>query len=186
MALLEKIARGLNAGSAVLAALLLVYILGHILLEICLRAFFSSSTYVLDEFVGYAVAAMTFFALGPALQADSLIRVNVIVSRLQSEARRQVEMAGAAATCAMTLFAAYWVGRDAWRSLIRGSVSESVAEVPLWLPLGAVWLGLMLFGFQLLVYVLRLSQGGAVIGETEPDAAEAAPDASPDTSPVKG
>ncbi|MBX2853859.1 MAG: TRAP transporter small permease [Rhodobacteraceae bacterium] len=182
MAQLDKIARGLNAGSAVIAALLLVYILGHILLEICFRAFFSSSTYVLDEFVGYAVAAMTFFALGPALQAGSLIRVNVIVSRLEAEARRQVEMAGVVATCGMTLFAGFWVGRDAWRSFLRGSVSESVAEVPLWLPLGAVWLGLMLFGFQLAVYFLRLSHGGAVIGGEEAEIVEptaAAP-------PVKG
>ena len=49
------------------AMLAIVLMAGHILLEIILRAFWSTSTFVMDEFVGYEVAAMTFLGLGAAL-----------------------------------------------------------------------------------------------------------------------
>ena len=179
---IDRFAKGLNRISAAIAALLLVYMLGHILFEIVLRTVFHSSTYVLDEFIGYAVAAMTFMGLGYALETGSLIRVDIIVSRLEAEARRQVEMAGVAATFVMTVFGAYWVGRDALRNLTMGRVSESIAEVPLWIPVGAVWLGLVLFAFQLAVYFLRLTQGGPVIGASEANGGAAADDAADGTA----
>ena len=63
------------------SAALLVLMVLHILLEIVLRSFFASSTFVLDEFVGYGVAAMTFLSLGYALETDSLIRVQLLLGR---------------------------------------------------------------------------------------------------------
>ena len=39
--------------SAAFACVILVFMVGHILYEITLRTLFSTSTYVLDEFVGY-------------------------------------------------------------------------------------------------------------------------------------
>lgn len=81
MNLLFRTSHWLNKISFSMAAFLLIYILCHILLEISLRMF-GMSTYVLDEFVGYAVATMTFLALGYSLEQGSLIRVNAIIDRI--------------------------------------------------------------------------------------------------------
>lgn len=154
---------GLSRASAAVAALLLVYVFGHIIIEIVMRSFFSRSTFVLDEFVGYAIAAMTFLAAGHALNAGHLIRVDLVIGRLGGRPRRLAELFCLGVSFAMAGFCAWWVGRDALRNLVRGSVSESIAEVPLWVPVGAVWLGLVILMLQLLACFLRVAAGGAPI-----------------------
>jgi TRAP-type C4-dicarboxylate transport system permease small subunit len=161
--LIDRAATTLNRVAGALAAILLVYIFLHIITEIVLRSFFHSSTFVLDEFVGYAVAAMTFLSLGYALNEGSLIRVDLLVGSLSGRPRRWAELFCLASSFAIAGFCAWWVGRDALRNWIRGSVSESIAEVPLWLPVGAVWLGLVLLMIQILACFLRVAAGGEPI-----------------------
>lgn len=161
--LIDRVATTLNRIAGGLAAIILVYIFLHIIVEIVLRSFFNSSTFVLDEFVGYAVAAMTFLSLGYALNSGSLIRVDLMVGRLAGRPRRWAELFCLAVSFGISGFCAWWVGRDALRNWTRGSVSESIAEVPLWLPVGAVWLGLVLLMIQLLACFLRVAMGGEPI-----------------------
>ena len=143
---------------------MLVYILAHIVYEIVLRTVFATSTFVLDEFVGYAVAAMTFLSLGYALDQGALIRVDLAICRLTGRPRRCVELLCVSASFAMSAFCVYWVGSDALRNWNRGAVSESIAEVPLWIPLGTVWLGLVLLMLQFLGYFIRIALGGPTVG----------------------
>ncbi len=153
--------------AAVLSAVLLVAMVAHIVIEIVLRSFFSTSTFVLDEFVGYGVAAMTFLSLAYALEEGSLIRVNVVLSRLRGRARRGVEIVSVLATLGLTCFVAYYFWRDLSRNFTRGAVSESIAEVPLWIPQALVFAGLALFAIQLFAYFLRLASGGKAIAAKE-------------------
>lgn len=171
----ERIVGWISRCAGALAALLLVYLFLHILYEIVLRSAFDSSTFVLDEFVGYAVAAMTFLSLGYALDKGALIRVDLAVGRLSGRPRRWVELLCVVSSFAMSGFCAWWVGRDALRHWTRGSVSESIAEVPLWIPVGAVWLGLVLFMLQLLAYFLRIAKGGPLVGQDVADPGVADP-----------
>ena len=60
---IERISKLLNRVGAVIAVLLIIYMLGHILLEIALRLF-GHSTFILDEYIGYAVATMSIQQLG--------------------------------------------------------------------------------------------------------------------------
>ena len=141
--------------SAALAALAMVGMVGHILYEIVLRYFFDSSTFVLDEFVGYAVAAATFLGLGYSLEYGSIIRVNLLIGRTTGWLRRVLEaLCSIAALMAVGLLAGHFGFRVA-RHWTRGTVSSSIAEVPMWIPEGAVLLGLCVFWLQLLAYLLR-------------------------------
>jgi TRAP-type C4-dicarboxylate transport system permease small subunit len=149
---------GISRGAAVVAAALLVLMVLHILLEIVLRSFFASSTFVLDELVGYGVAAMTFLALGYALEEGALIRVQLLLARSRPPARRGLEILATGLTLALSLFLVAHFWRSVSRNWSRGAVSQSIAEVPLWLPEGLVLLGLVLFALQLLAYLLRLLQ----------------------------
>ncbi|MEO3999542.1 TRAP transporter small permease [Mesorhizobium sp. CAU 1732] len=141
--------------AAALACAVLVGMVGFILYEIVLRYFFHSSTYVLDEFVGYGVAACTFLSLGYALEHGSLIRVNVLVSRLHGGAKRTFEIFCAGLTMAVIGLFIWFFWIRVLRHWMRGTTSSSIAEVPMWIPEGLVFLGLCVFWLQLLVYLLR-------------------------------
>ncbi|AEI04044.1 TRAP transport system, small permease protein [Afipia carboxidovorans OM5] len=145
--------------SGILAGLLLVAMVGHIMVEIILRSFFGSSTYVLDEFVGYGVGAVTFLSLGYTLEHGELIRVNLLLSRLGARGRRFVEL-GASLTClAVLTFISWFVFLRVFRHVSRGTVSSTLAEVPMWIPEGAILLGLSLFWIQMFAYFLRAATG---------------------------
>ncbi len=164
---IDRVISFISAVAGAIAAVLLVYILGHIIYEIVLRNAFDSSTFVLDEFVGYAVAAMTFLTLAHALDKGALIRVDLAIGRVRGRPRRWIELFCILASFAMTAFCAYWIGFDTIRDFDRGRVSSSIAEFPLWIPRAVVCLGLVLLMLQLFAYFLRVVTGGPVIGEAE-------------------
>lgn len=162
----------LTRAGAIMAAVIVAAMVGHILLEIVLRAVFDSSTYVLDEFVGYGVAASTFLGLGYTLEQGGLIRVNILLARIRSRALRQLTEVTCVAAC-FGVFAMVWL--NFWNSIsrnwTRGAVSETVAQVPLWIPEGLLLLGLSIFLLQLVAYAIRVVSGEPMIGERGPVAA---------------
>jgi len=150
-------------GAAAFAGVILILMIGHILLEIVLRSFFDTSTFVLDEFVGYAIASMTFLTLAYALKDGSLIRVNLLIGRLYGPSRRVLEISSSSLAFVLFSYILYFFFRTWKRDWDRGAVSGSIAEVPLWIPEGIVLIGLFLFVMQLLVYTIRTIFGGPLI-----------------------
>lgn len=152
---------GLSRLAGGIAGLLLVAMVLHILLEIVLRGFFHTSTFVLDEFVGYGVAAITFLSLGYTLEHGALIRVNILLSRVQGWTRRLLEALSAFLVLILLTFLGWFFWFRVARHVTRGTVSSSIAQVPMWIPEGLVLLGLGLFWLQMLAYFLRMLLGPA-------------------------
>ena len=164
--LLIRFSQRLNELGAVLAALVIASMFALILYEIMLRAVFSSSTYVLDEMVGYGVAASTFLGLGYALNQGSLIRVNLVISMIKSRTvRRVLEMLCVILVSTINFLVLHSFGKSIARNFERGAVSETIAEVPLWIPEGVLFIGLALFTLQMLSYGLVILINGPLIGE---------------------
>ena len=171
MIVLERLSYRLARLAVWLSAGILIYMVMHILLEIMLRVFFSKSTYVLDEFVAYATASITFLCLAYSLHDEALIRVNMLLSRFHGKPRLILELFSVATMIVIVIMVTYyfWV-KTFWRDLVRGTVSESIAEVPLWIPEIFALIGLWLFGLQLITMFLRLIVGGSSVtsgGETK-------------------
>lgn len=157
MDLLERISNRLAKAAAYLSALILVYMVGHVLFEIILRVWFSKSTYVLDEFVAYSTASITFLCLAYAFKEKSLIRVEILIHRLQGRARTVIDAIATGVTLlVMACLTWYFFTATFWRDVIRRTVSESIAEVPLWIPELLALVGMLLFLLQLTVSFLRL------------------------------
>lgn len=135
------------AGQAAMLAVVAMAL--HILLEILLRAVFKTSTFVMDEFVGYEVAAMTFLGLGSALDHKVLLRLNMLLIRLSGKARAAVEIMNATITFAIFGFLLFYLAKLALRNHARGTTSISVLEVPVWLPQAVIIVGLGVFCLQL-------------------------------------
>ncbi|WP_137389017.1 TRAP transporter small permease subunit [Rhodoligotrophos defluvii] len=150
----------ISRAGAVIAAILVVAMTGHILLEILLRVAFSRSTYVLEEFVGYGIAGASFMALAYTLETEGHIRVNLLLTRLgDSPLRKLVELLCIGTSFALTLFLCLYFWRSISRNWARGAVSETIAQVPLWIPEGFVLLGLGIFALQLVARALRVLVG---------------------------
>jgi TRAP-type C4-dicarboxylate transport system permease small subunit len=151
----------ISQAAAYLAGLVLMLMTAHIIYEVVLRVVFSTSTFILDEIVGYGVAASTFLALGYALEQGGLIRVNLLLKVLGEEgvARRTVEFVTIVLSLGVVGFQIAYFWRSVTRNFGRGAVSETVAEVPLWIPEGIMMFGLAVFWLHLCVYLLRTVVG---------------------------
>ncbi len=138
-----------------LSAGLLVYIVVHISLEIILRSFFDISTFSMDEFVGYAIATMTFLSLANTFRNRKHIRVSILQSVVKGRLAVAVELACIAFTFAITAFLARYIWRTLARDFERGTVSPTLTETPVWLIDAAIFAGLAIFMLQLLTSMFQ-------------------------------
>jgi len=150
------------AGNAamVLAMVLLVYMVGHILVEIVLRSAFATSTYSMDEFVGYAVGAMTFLSLAYTFRKRRHIRVNLLRTALTGRLATAAEVACILMTFAITLFLTRYVWRMLARDYGRGTVSPTLNEFPIWIIEAVIFAGLVLFLMQLVASLIETLHDG--------------------------
>ena len=161
MRLFQQAAFALSRYAAYAAGAILCLMVLHILVEIVLRTFFATSTFMLDEMVGYGVAAMTFLALGYTFEFGGIIRVNLLLNRFAETGlvRRVIELACILATLFATGVAIWFFFRTVRRAYVRGYVSETLAQIPAWIPEGLMMLGLAIFWLQLFAYFLRIATG---------------------------
>lgn len=159
MRALKTITDALSKAALVLAATILIYSVAHILLETVLRSVFATSTYVLDEFIGFAILSITFLSLAWTLRTGSMIRVMLITDVLPGWARRAAEFVVSATACVLVTSGCVFFFHNFLKDWQRGAVSESIAEVPLWIPGLVVVVGASLLALQLFVRSLAVLLG---------------------------
>jgi len=161
---LEKVSSRLNVLAAIVAAVLLVLMTGHILLEIGLR-FFSLSTFMADALVGHGVAAITFLAMAWALEKGTMIRVIVLTQNMPLRMRAFCEAFAIVSSMAMIGLLIRFEWRILARDFVRGTTTQHYMPIPLWIPESIFLLGLALLAFQFIVRLMRLLTAG--FGEEE-------------------
>lgn len=149
--------------AAIGACCILVAMVAFILYEIILRSGFHSSTYVLDEFIGYGIATMTFLSFAAALKDKALIRVNLILSVTGPGTRRALEVASHALGALLFSYIALYFWKFVSRDYSRGTVSNSVAQVPLWIPEALMLTGLIVLILQFMVLTVHYARGAPII-----------------------
>lgn len=164
--LLDRVTGVIALVSAWAAMAIMLGITLLILAEVVLRSFFRSSTQILEEFVGYGLGAMIFLGLAQALRAGSLVRVDIVLGRLGPVWRRWVEMALCCVTIGVMLFLIRFLYISVERSYLRGTISMTRAATPVWIPEALILLGMGIFTFTLVVYLLRLMVGGPLVPDS--------------------
>lgn len=149
---------GLSRFAAGVSGVILVAMVAHIMVEIFLRNVLDTSTFALDEFVGYEMAAMAFLAMGYSLENGSLIRVSLLHGPLrhQPRMRRGVELFCALATLAATAIPIVFFARSIGVAYERGYTTGTITNIPQWIPEMFVLVGLAVFWLQLIAYTLRV------------------------------
>ena len=144
--------------AAYVAAAIIMYMMFHILLEIFLRNVFNKSTFVVEEMVGYSVAASAYLGLGYCLERGGLIRVTLLLGRFGENTitRRTIEGFCVVSTIFVVGVAIWQFGRSIIRLYGRGYTSGTMSNIPSWIPETLITLGLVLFWIQLVAYLLRV------------------------------
>lgn len=132
------------------ASLIMIYAACHIILEAFLRYAADMQTLVLNEFIGYAIAAMTFLSMAHTLTSDNHIRISLISKQLPLAVRRVIELACVASGLLVWSGVTWFIGRTVIRNYHNEIVSETIARTPLWIPQLAVLVGLALLLLALL------------------------------------
>nr|WP_319483083.1 TRAP transporter small permease [uncultured Cohaesibacter sp.] len=149
----------ISVAAAIVSAASLVFMVGMIALEIILRSVFSTSTFVTAEFVGYAVAVCTVWSLSYVLEHEQLIRVNLLISRLPPRVQDWMTAISAFVLCASSLGLGWMFWLRVSKAWSRGTVSPSIAAVPIWIPEGMILIGLLILALQSFAHGLRHLQG---------------------------
>ena len=155
-----------DAGLAVAGALL-VFMTAYALIESFLRSSLGTSTFVMTELVGYAMAPMTTLAMARTLRGGMLIRVNLLTARLPGNFQRLLELVCVIVVAALAAYLIWLFARDIAFNWSRGAVSDTIARVPLWIPSALLVSGLPIFMLHLVLYGVEIATGRPLISETD-------------------
>lgn len=161
--LLDLVVAALGRLGQILAGVILVAMTAYTLVEVILRNVFDSSTFVMAEFIGYGMAAMSFLALAETFRRGGMIRVNLALEVMGPRLRRAVELAVVLATLVLLGYLAQRFWLDIERNFRRGAVSESLSQMPLWIPPSLLLAGVVIFMLELLSYFVRLLAGRDIL-----------------------
>jgi len=170
MALIHRIVRGISDLGMVLSVTIMIAMFVLVVAEIVARNVFSTSTFVMNELVGYGVAAMTMLALGHSLERGTVIRMSLLLVSLQQDSliRRLLEIIAVLLGLLAAGIALRYFLHSAIRSYERAYVSETAAQIPLWIPEAFVIVGLGILMLQLVSYLIRLLAGQpAITGQVD-------------------
>ena len=158
MKMFQDIVFFISRTGAVLAGVIIVYMVCHILLEIFVRSAFATSTFSLDELIGYSVAACAYLGLGYTLEKGGLIRVNLVLSKMNplSGARKFIEVLCCIGTLIAMGLPLWYFGRSVIVKYGSGYTSGTMFNAPQWIPEGFLLVGLIIFWIQLLAYLFRV------------------------------
>jgi len=123
------------------SVLVLVGMVLHIVLDIVLRAVFSTSTFIADEYVGYGLAFITFVPIAIVFLEGAMLKVDLLKARPGSAAGRVLMIANLLALGAVAGFVLYAFFDLTRRNFLRGTISQTIAATPLWIPMSLAVVG---------------------------------------------
>ena len=158
-----QLLRNILVGASVLALSGMVLL---IMLEIVLRAGFSTSTFFADEFVGYGLALITFVPLAVFFADGAMLRAGILRLDPQRLPARIVEVFNLVVLAGVVAFTCYAFYDLALRNYSRGTISQTFAATPLWMPMSLAVLGFAALLLAILVRLVR-TLGGAEAPDAE-------------------
>jgi len=94
-----------------------------------------------DDIVAWLCAASAFLALGYTFRHGELVRVGLLLERLQGRARRHAETFCLLAALAFVAYTAWAVTRFVYESWKFSEVAQGLIQIPIWIPQMSLVLG---------------------------------------------
>ena len=137
------------------AALAVFIIMVLVCVEVFLRTFLRTSTLIADEMSGYLNALVLFLGLAYTLKEGGFIRVELVYVRLRGRIGMAVKLLIVLSSLGYIGIVILYMWKHIAYSYKFNITSTDVAETPLYIPQFLMWLGAVILGLQLLVYLLN-------------------------------
>ncbi len=146
---------GLSLGGAFLSAILMLFIVVLIAVEILLRSVFNISTLISDEYSAYFFVGVVLLGLAFTLREEGHIRITLLTSVLGPRGRIVLDVLATIMAVAVTTFALYHASAMVYDSWSLGMLADSISETPIYLSQMVIPVGLALFDLQLVSRLLK-------------------------------
>ena len=121
-----------------------------------------------DDFAAWSMAAMAFLGLAHTFRSGELIRVGLVLDRLNVGARRVAEAVCLLIGAAVIVYFAWYAVHmtyDSWRF---NDISQGVVAVPLWIPQLGMSVGLVILAIAFVDELVHVLTGHAPRYEKPP------------------
>lgn len=123
-----------------------------------------------DDFTAWSLVAMAFLGLAHTFRRGEMIRVGLLLERLEGGKRRFAELATLAVALVAISYFAWQFGvlaHDSWRF---NDISQGVVSVPLWIPQSIGTIGLVILVIALVDEIIHIARGNAPTYDRAPPA----------------
>jgi len=110
---------------------------------------FGMSTRVADEFSGYLLVAMSFWAVAEALKAGRHIKITVLTEHLNPKIQSVLDKANYIITFVLTSLLLWAATKLVIGSYETGMLSMGIYQIPVFIPQLAIPIGLFFFVLQM-------------------------------------
>lgn len=138
----------LSLGAAQATVVVLIMMMVLITVEVVVRLF-GISTRVSDEYSGYMLVAISFWAAAAALKARKHIRITVLTSRLNPKIQSVLYKANFIVAFALIVLLLWTATKLALGSYERGMVAMGTYQIPVFIPQLAIPIGLFFLVLQI-------------------------------------
>jgi len=114
-----------------------------------------------DDFIGWCMVAISFLGLAHTFRSAELIRVGLLIDRLEGTKRFALEIFSLVVGC---FFTAYFAWHASWMtcfSWLINEPSQGVIVVPIWIPQSAYAAGLVILFIAFVDELVHVLRGGA-------------------------
>ena len=141
--------------SAVVAGVILVYMVGIITVDVIGRGLFSFTTLIADSSSGYALVGLTFLGLACTELAGKHVVVGVLTTRLPSAKREPLEVAILIVTLVFTIWLTWIFFGVTKMYYVLNTVSHDPLHIHVWIPCSVGPLGTGMFAIVLLTRLIQ-------------------------------
>lgn len=133
-------------------------------IEVILRVTVHSSLLIVDEFSGYLMVFVAYWGAILAVDSDNFVRVSIIYDKYGPTLKRVVDIVYHLIFMIFVGMMAFFTYKSVLSVYIHGTISNTIARVPLVYPKGFLLIGLILMELYLSVEFLLLiaKKGGKV------------------------
>jgi TRAP-type C4-dicarboxylate transport system permease small subunit len=114
-----------------------------------------------DDLVAWSMAAMSFLGLAHTFRSGEMIRVGLLIDRLQGRARHLLEIVALVIGCGFIAFFAWYAVSMTFDSFRLQDRAQGVLPVPLWIPQLGYAAGLVILLIAFVDELLHVLGGGA-------------------------
>jgi len=124
-------------------------------IEVLIRKFFGISTQIAHDFAGYSLVALIFLGAAETLRVGKHLRVTILYDQFRPKPKSVVEKMGYI-ICIIFISLLFWASTTlVIGSYEKGSLTESVVQIPEFIPELLIPIGLFFLLLQLFAQLFR-------------------------------